>query len=222
MRYIFIMLFNLYIMFPRILYAGDTQFTEPTNPPPVLEAITVPATLKIDPVIKINIGTGIGTFKAEFEKTTLGEIRDLLNSGSIQHAGDAAESQYWLCYTLSDQRVWFISHGEMGGPEHALTQVQASTQSSTYHGNLSCPEMPARYKSISLDFGWIGTTEKSFLEAIGAPSGRKGGRLMYHYADTIQKKHNGKVIKGDVTSYVEVTILDNKINSLDVSHVTSF
>jgi hypothetical protein len=222
MKHIFVMLLSLYIIFAHTLYAVDTQYTESTSPPSVPEAIKVPATLKVDPFLKINIGTGIETFKAEFEKTTLEEIRDTLKTGTIQHAGDAAESLYWLCYTLPDQRVWFISHGEMGGPNHALTQVQATIKSSISHGNFLCPEMPTRFKSISFDFGWLGTKKKSFIEAIGSPSGSEDGRLMYHYAGKIQKTHNGIVLEGDITSYVEVTLVDNKITSLNASHITSF
>ena len=92
MRRVFAMFIYLYLLFSYSLYAVAGPRDEPTNPPPIGEKITVPATLKVDPVQEIRIGS----FKAEFEKTTLGEILNVLGIGSIQHAGDAGGSQYWL------------------------------------------------------------------------------------------------------------------------------
>jgi len=178
MRHVFAMFVCLYVLFAYSLFAVANQLGNPASPPFTHERITVPATLKVDPIQKIHIGN----FEAEFEKTTLKEIRDTLDVGSIQHAGDAGESQHWLCYTLGDQRIWFISHGEMGGSDHVLTQVQATITSSTSQAAISCPKMSSSLKSISFDFGWLGTTQKSFLEALGTPSGRKDSRLMYYYA----------------------------------------
>jgi hypothetical protein len=93
----------------------NNALSESRNPPPIREHSDVPATLKIDPVQKIRIGN----FVAEFEKTTLAEIRNAHDSGSIEHSGDAGGGQYWLCYSKPGQRIWFISPDEMGGPKHS-------------------------------------------------------------------------------------------------------
>jgi hypothetical protein len=186
-------------------------------PPPTNERITVSATLKVDPVQEIRIGS----FKAQFEKTTLGEILDAVGIGSIQHAGDAGGSQYWLCYSLPNERIWLISHGEMGGSNHALTQVQAiSTKSS--RENAACPQIPICFQSIAMNFGWLGTTQEKFLKVLGQPSGKQDGRLMYYYAGKEPGVYDGQKMEWDVTSYVEVVMEKNKISSISASHVTSY
>jgi len=215
MRFIFAMLVSLYLLFAYNLYAVAGQRGESTYPPRTSEIITVPATLKIDPIQEIHIGN----FKAEFERTTLGEILEALGIGSIQHAGDAGGYQEWLCYALPNQRIWLIS-SEMGGGR--LTQVHAISKRSASQGNAACPQIPTRFQSISMNFGWLGTTQKKLLKALGQPSGTQDSRLMYFYAGKKPGLYGGQSVEWDVTSYVEAVIVDNKISSLYASHVTSY
>ena len=42
-------------------------------------------------------GLNMGSFRVQFEKTTLDEVRRAALAGQISHKGDAAESTYWLC-----------------------------------------------------------------------------------------------------------------------------
>ncbi len=215
MRHIFAMLISLYLLFAYNLYAVAGQRGESTYPPRTSEIITVPATLEIDPIQEIRIGS----FKVGFEKTTLGEILNAVGVGSIQHAGDAGGYQEWLCYSLPSQQIWLIS-SEMGGGR--LTQVQAILTRSPSQGKAACPEIPARFQSISMNFGWLGTTQENLFKALGQPSGRKDGRLMYFYAGKKPGLYGGQSVEWDVTSYVEVVIVDNKVSSLYASHVTSY
>lgn len=208
----------IFILLMFFLALSNIAFSGSLSPPPTHGMITVPATLKSDPVQSIRIGD----FVAEFEKTTLGEIRDTLGFGSIQHSGDAAESQYWLCYSLPSQRVWLISNGEMGGSDHALTQVQSTLTSSTSQENTACPQIPTRFQTIYLNFGWIGTTQESLLKALGQPSGIKDSRLIYYYSGKKSGVYQGQSVEWDVTGYVEAVIIDNKVSSLYASHVTSY
>ena len=71
----------------------------------------------------------MGDFYAEFERTTLDEIRQAVGAGEIAHQGDAGDGMYWLCYTNFDskhsERIWVTSHGEMGGPDHMIDGVHA-------------------------------------------------------------------------------------------------
>jgi hypothetical protein len=218
MRLFFEMFTCIYLLIAYSLYAVAGQGYDSTNPPPRDGIITVPATLKADPVQEIRIGD----FKAEFEKTTLGEILNTIGIGSIQHAGDAGESQYWLCYSVPRQRIWLISHGEMGGRDHALTQVHSISTVSTSHGNDACPQMPTRYKSISMNFGWLGTSQKNLLKALGKPLGKKDSRLMYFYAGEKPGLYGGQSVEFDVIGFSEVVIDDGKITSVFASHVTSY
>jgi hypothetical protein len=186
-------------------------------PPPIDEKITVNATLKVDPVQGIQIGSII----AKFEKTTLGEILKTVGVGSIEHAGEAGDSQYWLCYSLPSQRVWFISHGEMGGPDHALTQVQAISTKSTSESK-TCPTLPIRFQSISMNFGWIGSTKDNLLKALGQPSKKQDGRYYFYYLGKEPGVYEGKKMEWDVIGYIEVTTTKDVVSSVFASHVTSY
>lgn len=199
----------------------SSAFGESITPPHRSGEITVKASLKKDPVQFIRLGS----FVATFEKTTLDEIKDALSLGAIQHAGDAGESQYWLCYSLPGQRIWLISHGEMGGSDHALTQVQAITTSptfSTHQEKAACPSIPWQYQSISTSFGWIGKSKKALLNILGQPSGIKGNRLIFFYRGTEIGPYYDKQVEWDVLGFVEAEIIDDKISSLYASHVTSY
>ena len=121
----------------------------------------MPATLKLDPVQEIHLGN----FVAGFEKTTLSEIRNAIGTGSIDHRGDAAESQYWLCYSQPGQRVRLVS-SEMGGSKHKLTQVYAVSTNSASLENKSYPQLPKRFQPISFYFGWIGSTQQSLIDML--------------------------------------------------------
>lgn len=215
MRQVFAMFVCLYLLIAECLYGVAGQRGESTDPPGTSEIITVPATLECDPIQEIHIGS----VKAEFEKTTLGETLNAIGIGSIQHAGDAGGYQEWLCYSLPSQRIWLIS-SEMGGGR--LTQVQAISTRSTSRGNAACPQIPTRFQLIFMNFGWLGTTQENLLKSRGQPSGRKDGRLMYFFAGKKPGLYGGQSVEWDVTSYVEAVIVDNKVSSLYASHVTSY
>jgi hypothetical protein len=190
---------------------------ESTSPPATNDIISIDATLKVDPVRKIQIGK----FIAGFESTTLDEIRKFLGTGSIDHSGDAGSSQYWLCYSLPGQRVWFISHGEMGGSTHVLTQVRVISTDPKKVENKSCPTLPPEVKPIQFDFGWIGTTKESLIDSLGQPSGIDGNALIYYYQGKKTATYSGVHADWDVLGYVKVIFENNKIISIYASHITS-
>jgi len=72
-------------------------------------------------------GLTLGSFRIEFEKTTLTEVRTAASGGTVAQRGDAAEHILWLCYTSerpgAKERLWIISSGEMGGSEHDVTEI---------------------------------------------------------------------------------------------------
>lgn len=217
---IFSMLACLCILLGDRLYAETNQDSELIWPPFIEGKIKVPPTLKTDPLTSMRIGT----FEVKLEETTLGDIINEVGVGSIQLTRETGESQYYLCYSLPDQHehIWLISHGEMGGPDHALTQVYAVSTTKPIRENVSCPQIPARFQSISMKFGWIGTTQKKLFASLGKPSGSKDGRLMFFYEGKTPGIYEGKSVEFDVISYVEVVIDDGKISSIYASHVTSY
>ena len=205
-------------MFTLFLCTYDNSLADNTAPPKIRDAITVPATLNTDPTLQIHIGL----FTVKFEETSLNEIKNTIGPGVIRHSGDAGKSQYWLCYSTPGVRIWFISHGEMGGLEHALTRVIAVSESSTSQRDSDCPLMPDKFHSISFPFGWIGTTKKALLEALGPPSGTANGSLKYFYERPILDKDHGNTIIGYVDGYVDMRLLNSRVTMLDAGHITSY
>jgi len=212
------MIIRLFIAILTLTLAIPSNATdEPTSPPATNDINPVHATLKEDPAQKIQIGK----FIAGFESTTLDEIRKFLGTGLIDHSGDAASSQYWLCYSLLGQRVWFISHGEMGGSNHVLTQVHVISTGEKKVENKSCPTLPPEAIAVQFDFGWIGTTKESLIDSLGQPSGTDGNALIYFYHGKKTATYTGIHADWDVLGYVKVILENNRIVSIYASHVTS-
>ena len=168
----------------------------------------------VDPVQEIRLGR----FVATFEATTLGEIRDALGVGSVEHTGDAGESLYWLCYSLPGQQIQLKSHGEMGGPENRLSGVSA-TLVNAFRENDQCPMIPGQFQPVSFNFGWIGVSQNDLIKALGRPSEIDGNRLIFQYERDIYEK---RVVIGSSSGRVEGTAVDGKIISLEAWHVTSY
>ncbi len=217
---IFSMLACLCILSGDRLYAETNQDSELIRPPIREGIIKVPPTLKTDPLTSMRMGT----FEVKFEETTLGAVINEVGVGSIQLTRETGESQYYLCYSLPDQhqRIWLISNGEMGGPDHALTQVYAVSTIKPIRKNVACPQIPSGFQSISMKFGWLGTTHKKLLTSLGKPSGSKDGRLIFLYEGEKTGIYQGKSVEFDVITYIEAQINDNKISSLYISHVTTY
>ena len=180
--------------------------------------ITVPPTLKTDPIHEITIGN----FKAKFEETTLSEILKAVGVGTIQYNRDDGVGQYWLCYSLPHQRVWFISNELMSGSEYELTQVQAVSIKPTSIVNASCPQIPPRFQTISMNFGWIGSSQETLVKVLGQPSGKNDGHFQYLYEGNESGMYQGQKVEFDVLGFIDATIVNNKISSVYVSHVTSY
>lgn len=200
------------------IHAGMNQTTESNRPKLPDGAIEVPATLKSDPIRVFQMGT----FKAIFEETTLSAIMGALGKGSIQLSRATGESQYWLCYSLPHQRIWLISNGEMGGPDHTLTQVQAVSTKTLSQEDAACPQIPTSFQPISMNFGWLETSKEQLLASLGPASGRKDSRLMFFYKGKEPGMYEGKKVEWDIIAYIEAIIVDNKVSSLYISHVTTY
>jgi len=195
-----------------------TALCTPVAPPVVGDEITAPATLENDPVQQIYLGG----FVAKFEEKTLGEILAAVGHGSIEHAGDASESQYWLCYSLPYQRLWLISHGEMGGVDHTLSAVSAQSINSGNVENSMCPTLPTAFQPVSFDFGWLGTDKEKVIQSLGQPSATEDNRIMFFYEGKQPGPYQGQTVDWDVLGYVEMVLEDGKVTFINASHVTSY
>ena len=201
---------------------------QPIPPPSVPDSFAAEdRLLKARPVTRLTLGK----FVARFEETTLGEVREAIGSGSIAHQGDAGESTYWLCYTVSSpqaaQRLW-ITSGEMGGTRHTIGGVVAQELPAGTVPNAGCPVLSSTRTPLSLDGGvWIGGDLSLIEKVLGKPSASHGGWLEWSYQGKIQ----GRDIVGaspaagslefDELSLLQVRVTDGRVVALSASKVTS-
>ena len=133
-----------------------------------------------------------GLLLVELERTTLAEIRRAAGTGILSHKGDAGESIYWLCYTrkVVPARLWVVSHGEMGGPAHAVTEVIVKRVNSPAQTS-DCPSLPSGMRPVSFDMPvWLGSTEVG-LGPLGKPSHQSGSWRSYDYESKVPGKCDG-------------------------------
>ena len=187
------------------------------------EAITVSPTVTRDLVREFRLGA----YAAQFEKTSLHEIQEKMGAGSLEQAGDAADSIRWLCYSLPGQRVWLVST-EMGGSDAALMEVFVDSLSPSTPVEPTCPTLPSTLRPPSLQFGWIGSPISTIRKSFGEPSGVRGDWLLYLFAGKEAGPYQGPgdtvpvTVDWDVSAYVEVKIREGKVVSIRASHVTSY
>ena len=202
-----------------LIAAFRNSFAETPPPTAPFDAITWKATMNRKPSTGINMGS----FRIRFESTTLDDVRRASSVGEIAHRGDAGESAYWLCYTnltpTLAERVWVISHGEMGGSEHYVTNVSAELLPNG-SPTADCPALPDSLKPLSLDNRlWLGASASVANTKLGAPSHRKGAWRSYDF----QGKVPGNCAGGgfDLLAWLLLHFQNGRINSLQVGQVTS-
>src|SRR5713101_8114561 len=156
-----------------ILFGATAMGTsaQTLEPPPRPEEIRGEGTLRVQPAV----GIRMGQFFVRFERTTLADVLRATRIGAIGHHGDAAGSEYFLCYTHASYRrpfrVWIISNGEMGGSDHAVTEVVAHSVDADDTASDRCPSLPPRVQPMTLDRSiWLGTTSDELRQKLGPPS----------------------------------------------------
>jgi hypothetical protein len=159
----------------------------------------------------------MGDFSILYEETTLGEIKNKIGSGRIEHEGDAAESTYWLCYTAPKELIWIMT-GEMGGSEHDVLNV--AVKSGVFKVSTDCPALPEHFQPISFNHGLrVGETEVSVVKALGAPSHREGKWLSYNY--TGKEEQFCKPWGADVTNWALFEVENGLVISIRSGQITS-
>jgi hypothetical protein len=162
----------------------------------------------------------LGAFAMHFEETTLATVHEAVGSGEIQHQGDAGESVYWLCYTIEgSQRIWMMSHGEIGGPEHAVTSV-TDQQIKGVKANKDCPSLPAKMQPVSLDTGfWLGTKDIEALKALGPASHAEGAWRSFDYQGKVPGSCEPSGF--DLTNWLLYKIDNGRVTTIMASQITS-
>jgi hypothetical protein len=155
-------------------------------PPPVVDESVSESESAWRAVTKPSEGLAMGPLKIAFEETTLPEVMGAIKSGSIKHQGDAAGSVYWLCYTALNHghnvvRIWIEASGEMGGPEHAVTEV-AVQRIANERPPPECPVLPKQYEPLSFNNGvWLGAPVGSVEKAFPSGLSRNGDQAFIGY-----------------------------------------
>jgi hypothetical protein len=207
------------LAFGALIVATVNSFAE--TPPPAIpfDAITWKASIKKKP----STGIRMGLFHVRFEKTTLDDVLKNIAVGNIAHQGDASESIYWICYTnvkpTHVERIWIVSHGEMGGSKHGITNINAELLMNA-SATTDCPALPERMKPLVLDSQlWLGSSELDARKKFGLPSHQEGSWKFFDYQGKVRGNCEGQDF--DVFNNLWLRIENGRVNFLHASQVTS-
>jgi hypothetical protein len=192
-------------------------------PPPdgPFDVMTWPASLKQ----ASTKGVTLGELRVRFEETTLSQVVRSASIGTVAHQGDAAESTYWICYTISDpsqaERIWIISDGEMGGRdggEHAVTGI-AVVRSKDKQPRADCPLLPRNLQPVALDARiWLGSSSEEVKSVLGAPSHVAGAWREFDYHSKVPGSCDGG---DDLLNSLTIKLDEGRVNTILADQVTS-
>jgi len=204
------------------ILAPMSVLAEPVPPPFSLSGATSIQTLRAPPPSTIRLGRT----KLTLERMPLAQLRRLAGAGEIAHRGDASESTYWLCYTIqtpaTSQRIWFLA-GELNGPEHFVSGVQATSLQAAEGAKEGCPLLPPHLQPIALDSGlWLGKAKSEWLETLGKPSSSEPDSLSFEYAGKVPSQYEGKKIPLDRINYLHLVLKDDRVQGLIAWQTTTY
>ena len=187
------------------------------SPPPSLPVESI--SWKARSMEKPAAGLHLGPLKVDFERTTLARVLAAVGKGTIQHQGDAAGSEYWLCYTIDgSQRLWFVASAEMGSGER-VTEV-AAQQTKLVKGSPDCPALPSKLQPVSLQHGlWIGASDEVALQALGTPSNSKDAWRYFDYEAKVKGDCPPEGL--DITNWLAYKLDNGKVVTVVAGQVTS-
>ena len=215
---------KLFVVITRILVGSfllafcDVAASPATPPPDDLPNQWAPS-LKFMPAKSIRFGHLI----ISLEKTTLASVIRNVGQGTFSHQGDAGGSVYWVCYIKQHRAantiIWIQSGGEMGGANHAITEVTARIESKQNNIN-GCQKLSKNFGGISLnDQIWVGSAASRAVQLFGTPSVRKLDWQLFEY--------QGKTGKGcapggfDISNWVSIKVKHDMITVIDAGQITS-
>lgn len=150
----------------------------------------------------------LGAFAGRFEETSLGAVRDAVGAGTIQHQGDAGASLYWLCYRHARQRLWVVSGGEVGGPDHLVTEIVDEPAENDSGTSPDCPTIPDSFATLVFDDKLrLGASRSEVVAALGSPSKSDAALMVF--------SHEGKLASGfDETAWLILRFREDKLVSI--------
>jgi len=175
-------------------------------PPPVDEH----AFERVPPTVVKRLATrfSLGAFAGRFEETRLGAVREAVGEGTIQHQGDAGGSIYWLCYRRAQHRLWVVSSGEMGGPDHRVTEIVEELTEKDAGASTDCAIIPEKFSPVVFDSKLhLGMSSQEVITALGPPSKSEAAQIVY--------SHDGKLVHGfDETAWLILRFREDKLVSM--------
>src|SRR6516165_2117879 len=138
----------------------------------------------------------------------LGAVREAVGEGTIQHQGDAGGSIYWLCYRRAQHRLWVVSSGEMGGPDHLVTEIVEEHTEKDTETSTDCAIIPEKFAPLVFDGKLhLGMSRLEVVTALGPPSKSEAAQMVY--------SHDGKLADGfDETAWLILRFREEKLVSM--------
>jgi hypothetical protein len=168
------------------------------------------ALARVPPTVVKRLATrfSLGPFAGRFEETRLDAVREAVGAGTIQHQGDAGGSMYWLCYRRAQHRLWVVSSGEIGGPDHLVTEVVEELTENDAAASTDCATIPEKFSPVVFDSKLqLGMSRQKVITALGPPSKSEAAQIVY--------SHQGKLADGfDETAWLILRFRENKLVSM--------
>lgn len=184
---------------------ADDCFAQ-TPPPPVNEH----AFERVPPTVVKRLATrfSLGAFAGRFEETRLGAVREAVGEGTIQHQGDAGDSIYWLCYRRAQHRLWVVSSGEIGGPDHLVTEIVEELTEKDTETSTDCATIAQKFTPLVFDGKLhLGMSRSEVVTALGPPSKTEADQMVY--------SHEGKRASGfDEAAWLILGFREEKLVSM--------
>jgi hypothetical protein len=196
------------LLFPALALAVFTAdgCSAQTPPPPFDEH----AFERVRPTVVKRLAPrfSLGAFAGRFEETRLGAVRDAVGEGTIQHQGDAAGSIYWLCYRRAQHRLWVVSSGEMGGPDHLVTEIVEELTEKDTGASTDCAIIPEKFSPVVFDSKLhLGMSRQAVNTALGPPSKSEAAQIVY--------SREAKLANGfDKTAWLILRFREDKLVSM--------
>ena len=176
-----------------------------TPPPPYDEHALdqVPSTV----VKRLATRFSLGAFTGRFEETSLAAVREAVGEGTIQHQGGGAGSIYWLCYRHAQNRIW-LSSGEIGGPDHLVTEIVEELTEKDTEASADCAILPEKFSPLIIDGKLhLGMSRSEVVTVLGKPSKSDTAQMLY--------SHHGNLAKGfEETAWLILRFREEKLVSM--------
>lgn len=190
-----------------ILFAIPSDPCSAQTAPPALGKHALES---VPPTVEGRLATrfSLGAFEGRFEETRLGAVSEVLGGGTIQHRGDAGDSIYWLCFQRGQHRLWVVSSGEIGGPDHLVTEIVEEVADKNAGAASDCAIIPEKFAPVVLDGKLhLGMSRQEVIAALGPPSKSEAARAVY--------SHQGKLADGfDETAWLILRYSEGKLVSM--------